>query len=234
LHFLIAAPLAILTCALLGSVQDRGLWRPLRKRGTGLIAMLVVSIGLGIFLRYTILFFFGGSTKQFNDFTGQEGISFGPVAVTPAALIGACIAILLLLATAWWLLRTRMGKASRAVSDNPALASASGIDVERVINVVWILGAGLASMGGILYSLANGVNWLMGFQLLLLVFAGVTVGGLGTAFGALLGSLLVGVLLQMSTLFIPSELKNLGALVILIVVLLIRPQGLLGRAERIG
>jgi branched-chain amino acid transport system permease protein len=196
--------------------------------------MLVVSIGLGILLRYIFLFFFGGSTKQFREYSGQAGISIGPVDVTPSALIGSGVAILLLLATAWWLLRTRMGKAYRAVADNPALASASGIDVERVINVVWILGAGLAAMGGILYSLANGVNWLEGFQLLLLVFAGVTVGGLGTAFGALAGSLLVGIMLQLSTLFIPSELKNLGALVILIVVLLVRPQGLLGKAERVG
>jgi branched-chain amino acid transport system permease protein len=74
----------------------------------------------------------------------------------------------------------------------------------------------------------------MGFQILLLVFAGVTVGGFGTAFGALLGSLIVGVLIQLSTLFIPPELKSVGALVILIVILIVRPQGLLGRRERIG
>lgn len=234
LHFLIAAPLALLVCGALGGLQDRALWRPLRKRGTGLIAMLVVSIGLGIFLRYVILFFFGGSTKQFAQYAAQPGLDLGPVTLTPSALTGAAVAVALLLGTAWWLLKTRMGKASRAVADNPALASASGIDVERVINVVWILGALLAAMGGILYSLANGINWLMGFQLLLLVFAGVTLGGLGTAFGALVGSLLVGVLIQVSTLFIPTELKNVGALAILIVVLLLRPQGLLGRAERVG
>ena len=127
-----------------------------------------------------------------------------------------------------------MGKASRAVADNPALASASGIDVERVINVVWIFGATLAAFGGILLALNRGVNWQMGFQILLLIFAGVTVGGLGTAFGALVGCLLVGVLIEVSTLFVPPELKSLGALAILIVVLLIRPQGILGRRERVG
>jgi len=139
-----------------------------------------------------------------------------------------------LLATILWLQRSRKGKASRAISDNPALASASGIDVEQVISRVWIIGAALAALSGIVFSLNNGVNWLQGFQLLLLVFAGVVVGGLGTAYGALLGSLIVGVLIQMSTLFIPPELKNLGALVVLIAILLVRPQGILGRAERIG
>jgi neutral amino acid transport system permease protein len=74
----------------------------------------------------------------------------------------------------------------------------------------------------------------MGFQILLLVFAGVILGGLGTAFGALVGSLLVGLMIQLSTLFIPEEMKNVGALLVLIVVLLIRPQGILGRAERVG
>ena len=144
------------------------------------------------------------------------------------------MAVLLLCITAWWLMKTRLGKASRAVSDNPALASSSGIDVERVINVVWILGATLAAFSGILLAMSQGANWAMGFSILLLVFAGATLGGFGTAFGALVGSLVVGIIIELSTLFIPPELKNVGALVVLIVILLIRPQGILGRRERVG
>ena len=234
LPFLLAAAVAVLVCGLLGGVQDRLLWRRLRKRGTGLIAMLVVSIGFGILLRYVFLFFFGGNTRQFNAYSGQAGIQIGPVVMTPKAIFAAIIAIVFLLATAYWLLRTRSGKASRAISDNPALASASGIDVEKVINQVWIFGAALAGLAGIIYSLNNGVNWYQGFQILLLVFAGVTLGGLGTAFGAIVGSLIVGVMIQVSTLFVPPELKNVGALLILIIILLIRPQGILGRRERVG
>ena len=234
LPFLVAAPLAVLFGAFFGWAQDAGLWRPLRKRGTGLIAMLVVSIGFGIFLRYSYLLIFGGSTQQFAEFSGQAGLQVGPVLITPKSMIASAISVVALLATILWLQRSRKGKASRAISDNPALASASGIDVEQVISRVWIIGAALAALSGIVFSLNNGVNWLQGFQLLLLVFAGVVVGGLGTAYGALLGSLIVGVLIQMSTLFIPPELKNLGALVVLIAILLVRPQGILGRAERIG
>jgi neutral amino acid transport system permease protein len=99
---------------------------------------------------------------------------------------------------------------------------------------VWALGGALATLGGVLFGLAEQVSWQMGFQLLLLMFAGVILGGLGTAFGALVGSLLVGLMVQLSTLVISPELKNVGAFVVLILVLLVRPHGLLGRAERIG
>ena len=232
--FVISVVLAVIVCGALGGVQDRILWRPLRKRGTGLVAMLVISIGLGIFLRNLFLFIAGGDTQIFAEYGGQAGLDIGPVSITPKALIGTAIAIVLLLATAYWLLRTRMGKASRAVADNPALASASGIDVERVINAIWILGAGLAAYGGVLYSMSNGVAFLEGFNILLLIFAAVTLGGLGTAFGALVGSLVVGLAINLSTLFIPTELKSVGVLAIMIVTLLVRPQGLLGRRERVG
>lgn len=233
LPFVVSAILALLLSAAFGWAQDAGLWRPLRRRGTSLIAMLVVSIGFGILLRYVFLFFFGGSFRQY-DYAGQAGLQIGPIAITPKSLIASCVAILALAATITWLLRSRMGKASRAISDNPALASASGIDVERVISRVWIIGTTLAALGGIIFSLNNGVSWQQGFAMLMLVFAGVVLGGLGSAFGALVGSLIVGVLIQLSTLIIPPELKELGALVVLIVLLLIRPQGILGRPERIG
>ena len=133
-----------------------------------------------------------------------------------------------------WLSRSHMGKASRAVSDNPALASSSGIEVERVIRAVWILGATLASFAGIMVTVNQGVSFVMGQDLLLLIFAAVTLGGLGTINGALIGSLVIGVSIQLSTLFIPTELKYVGALVILIIILLVRPQGILGKKGRIG
>lgn len=234
LPFILAAALGVLSCGLFGALNDWGLWKPLRKKGVSLIAMLVVSIGFGILLRYIYLFFFGGDTESYASYSGQAGLVFGPIDITPKALVGSLVAVIALVLTMLWLNLTKNGKASRAVSDNPALASASGINVERVINQVWIIGAALAGLAGTIYSLSVGVNWLEGFQLLLLVFAGVVLGGLGTALGAIVGSLIVGVLLQVSTLFIPTELKTVGALAIMIIILLVRPQGLLGRRERVG
>ena len=151
-------------------------------------------------------------------------------ALVPAfgRLAGGLVAVGLALA------KTRIGKAMRAVADNRDLAESSGIDVEKVIRWVWISGSALAGLGGVLFGMTESVNWEMGFRILLLMFAGVTLGGLGTAYGALLGSLIAGVFIQMSTLVIPGDMKNIGALLALVIILLVRPQGLLGRKERIG
>ena len=232
---LVAAPIGVLLGAFIsGFLQDRYLWKPLRKRGTGLIAMLVVSIGLAIFLRYFFLFLFGGDTRQLPQYAGQAGLEFGLVSITPKSILTTSIGIILIILATLWLLKTRMGKASRAVSDNPALASASGIDVQKVIRAVWVLGAALATYAGVIITINQGVSFLMGQDMLLLIFAAVTLGGLGTANGALVGSLIIGLFVQLSTLFIPTELKYVGALIVLIIILVVRPQGILGKKERIG
>ena len=102
-----------------------------------------------------------------------------------------------------------------------------------MISQVWVWGAALAALSGVFFGLDQ-VKWDFGFRILLLVFAAVVLGGLGSAYGALLGSLIVGLVINLSTLFIDAEVKNMVALVILAVALMVRPQGLLGRAERIG
>ncbi len=136
------------------------------------------------------------------------------------------------------LLRTRIGRATRAVSDNPALASASGIDTDKVIRLVWTVAMGLAGLSGLLYALVvNGIKWDSGLQILLLLFAAVTLGGLGTAFGALIGALIIGLVVELSpVLGMPGDFKYATALLILILLLLVRPQGLLGKAaaSRLG
>jgi neutral amino acid transport system permease protein len=235
LPVVIAALIAVVLSAFIsGFLQDRYLWKPLRKRGTGLIAMLVVSIGFAIFLRYFFLFLFGGDTRQLPQYAGQAGLELGLVNITPKSILTTIIGIGFIVFATLWLLTTRMGKASRAVADNPALASASGIDVQKVIRAVWILGAALAGYAGVIVTVNQGVSFLMGQDMLLLIFAAVTLGGLGTANGALVGSLIIGLFVQLSTLFIPTELKYVGALVVLILILIVRPQGILGRTERIG
>lgn len=235
LKVFLAIPLAVLLSAFIGGyLQDKFLWQPLRKRGTGLIAALIVSIGLAILIRYFFLFIFGGDTRQLPEYAGQPGLSLGLVSITPKSIITSSIGLAMLIGATLWLSRSHMGKASRAVADNPALASSSGIEVERVIRAVWILGATLASFAGIMVTVNQGVSFVMGQDLLLLIFAAVTLGGLGTINGALIGSLVIGVSIQLSTLFIPTELKYVGALLILIIILLVRPQGILGKKGRIG
>jgi len=231
----IAIITSLVLSAALGWSLDAVIWKPLRRKGVGLVQLMIVSIGLSLALRYTFQLFYGGSTEQLPGATLPSDIRFGAVALSWVDLVSMGVSILVLLAVAFFLLRTRIGKATRAVSDNASLAAASGIDVDRVIRIVWVLGAVLAGLSGILWAYFRpGVSWDMGFQILLLVFAAVTLGGLGTAFGALVGSLIVGLFVELSTLWLPSDMKYVGALVILILVLLFRPQGILGRRERIG
>jgi neutral amino acid transport system permease protein len=231
----ITIPVALALSAGLGLALDAGIWRPLRKRGIGLTQLLIVSIGLSLALRYIIQFFIGGGTYQLPG-SGEASIQlFGSVSLSITDMVSMVVSIIVLAAVAWWLVNTRTGKATRAISDNASLAAASGINVDSVVRTVWILSAGLAGLSGILWAYFRpGIKWDMGGQILLLIFAAITLGGLGTAFGALVGSLIVGMLVEVSTLWIPSDLKYVGALVVLIVVLLVRPQGILGRRERIG
>ena len=217
-----------------GAALERGLWRPLRRHGVGLVAMMVVSIGLGLLVRNVLLYFFGGSSRPYGDYFGQRAWEWGPISIAPRDLVAIVISVLALLAVAFALQRTRFGKATRAVADNRDLAASSGIDVDRVVLLVWAGGTSLAVLGGVLYGLSEQVNTRFGFELLLLMFAGITLGGLGTAYGALVGSFLVGWMVNVSTLWIAPDLKNIGALLVLIVILLVRPQGILGTAERVG
>ena len=101
--------------------------------------------------------------------------------------------------------------------------------------MVWIAGGALAGLGGVLYGTMFRVSYDFGFQpMLLLMFAGIILGGLGTAYGAMIGSLVVGLVTELSVVYFPNELKTAWALGVLVIVLLVRPQGLLGRRERIG
>jgi branched-chain amino acid transport system permease protein len=226
---------AVIMSALFGFTLDTALWRPLRRKGIGIVQVMIVSIGLSLLVRYVFLYFIGGGTYQLPG-AGEARITlFGTVALSVTDMVSMAVSVVVLLAVAWWLLRTRTGKATRAISDNPSLAAASGIDVDRVIRIVWILAAALAGLAGILWAYFRpGIKWDMGTQILLLVFGAIVLGGLGTAFGALIGAIIVGLLVEVSTLWIPSDIKYVGALVVLIAVLLVKPQGLLGRKERIG
>ncbi|WP_182113795.1 MULTISPECIES: branched-chain amino acid ABC transporter permease [unclassified Actinotalea] len=234
LPLLVSGALAVVLAAASGWLQDAAIWKPLRTKRVGMTQQLIVTIGLAITLQYVYQFFLGGSSLRIVR-SNPATVTFGPVFITQQSLVSVGLAVLALGAVSYFLVGTRIGRATRAVSDNPALAAASGISVDRIIRLVWTLGAGLAGLGGVTMGLyLNATAWNMGSTLLLLMFAAVTLGGLGTAFGALVGSVVIGLVVELSNLVIPSDMRYAGALVILILVLLLRPQGILGRAERIG
>jgi len=229
-----AALMAVILGGLLGWAADAGVFARLRRRGTGLIAQMVITIGLSILIRYVYLYLFGGTGRFFRSYAGQQAITIGPIAVTYKDIVAMTIALVALIGVGLTLQLTRAGRAMRAVSDDRDLAESSGIDVQRVIRWVWVAGAALAALGGVLLGQSDVIRWDVGSQILLLLFAGVILGGLGTAYGALVGCILVGLGIQLSTLFLASELRSIGALLLMILILLIRPQGLMGRKERVG
>lgn len=229
-----SAVFAILVGGVTGWIQNDLVWAPLRRRHVGTMQQMIVTIGLSMALQYTYQFFFGGSTLGITMHV-PEGFQIGPITTDAPTLLSAAIAIAVIVGVTVFLYGTRIGRATRAVSDNSALAAASGINVERVVRVVWILSTSLAALSGVLMGIyLNGVAWNTGALLLLLMFSAVTLGGLGTANGALVGSLIIGVVADMSSLVIPNDMRYASALAILIIVLLIRPQGLFGKSQRVG
>jgi branched-chain amino acid transport system permease protein len=231
---LISAPIVVVLGGLFGLALNVFIFGKLRKRGVGLISQLVVSVGLSIVLRNMYLYQFGGRTKPLNDFSQQTVMRLGPTSITPRDLTTAILSLLVLVAVALFIQKSRTGKAIRAVSDNPTLASSTGIDTQRIIRIVWFAGGALAALGGIFRGLDEQVGFEMGSRLVFLMFAAITLGGLGSAFGALVGGVLVGIFVEMASLVVPAELKNAPALLILIIVLVLRPQGILGRKQRVG
>jgi branched-chain amino acid transport system permease protein len=231
----VAIPIAVVLSAGLGLLLDVLIWRPLRRKRVGTVQLMIVSIGLSLTLRYIFQFFIGGGTTQLPYAAIEKIPLFGVVQLSVIDMASIAICLVVIVGFALWLTYSRVGKATRAISDNSPLAAASGIDVDAVVRVVWTVAGAMAGLAGILYAYYRpGLKWDMGTQVLLLMFAAVTLGGLGTAFGALIGSIIVGLLVELSTLWIPADLKFAGALFVLIVILLFRPQGILGRRERIG
>lgn len=216
-----------------GFVQDLGLWKPLRKRRVPLIPLMIVSIGLSLALRYLFQFIFGPGLLV-TPSSSDAVLTLGPVPLRFTDISSPIICLVVLLLVAFALLRTRIGKATRAVADNRSLAAATGINVERVIRIVWIAGGALAGLSGALLGYYQPVSWQSGASILLLIFAAVTLGGFGTAFGALIGSIIISLIVDLSTIVIPSNLKLVAALGVMILVLIFKPQGILGRKDRIG
>ncbi len=249
----LAAPIAIIAGGFFGLLTNEVVYSPLRRRKIGLISQMIVSVGISIVLKNVFLRIVGGRPKTFASFKNQVCQQMGPVCVTPRETITAVISLVLLVLVGVALQKTRIGKATRAVSDNSELASSTGIDSQKIIRIVWLVGGMLAAAGGIFRGLDESASPFLGGGLLFLMFAGITFGGLGSAYGALVGSFVIGLFVETSVIGIPiapggglpapfswlhtgvpSELKVVPAYVAMIIVLLVRPQGILGRRERVG
>ena len=237
LNFAFSCILAVIICGLFGGLLELILFRPLRKGNVGNIAVLVVTIGLSIFIRHLYLLFATGKVQNFPlELERRQTYLFFDM--TPRNLKVLIIGILVMILIGLLLTYTKLGKAMRAVRDSEELSSVSGINSDNIILITWISSSMLAGLAGVFQATINDVRWNMGFLILLLIFAGTVLGGIGTSFGAMVGGLIIGILVQVSV-GLPfmeghTEAKNAVALGIMIVILLFRPQGIFGQKERIS
>lgn len=231
---IVAGVVGVAAGALLGGALEYAVWRPARRLHTNLLQMLVVSIGVSIVLRYALFIWFGGETKPFGALAIQEQWHFLGISMAPREVWVSVISLLAFVALYLFLKHTPLGLQMRAVADSPELARASAVRSGRVLLAVWVLAGALGGLGGVLLGVSEQVNWLMGYRLILLIFAGVILGGLGSVWGSVWGCLCVGVVVEVSASYLGSDLKYITAFVAMILVLMVKPTGLFARAERIG
>ena len=237
LNFAISCFLAILVCGLFGGLLEVFLFRPLRKNDVGNIAVLVVTIGLSILVRHLYLLFATGKVQNF-PLELQRRQTYLFFDMTPRNFNVLIAGIIVMIIVGLLLTYTRLGKAMRAVRDSEELSSVSGINSDNIILITWVSSSMLAGLAGIFQATINDVRWNMGFLILLLIFAGTVLGGIGTSFGAMVGGLMIGIMVQVSV-GLPfmeghTEAKNAVALAVMILILLFRPQGIFGKKERIS
>ncbi len=229
---------AVVVTAALSILLEFVLWRPMRRRGAKFVSLFVTSIGLALVLR-SLMLLVGGAAQHTYAVNVFQVYSWHGIRLSESQVIavGISIAAIVLLAIA--LARSTIGRSMRALSDNSELASVAGIDVDRVVSITWLVAGGLAGLAGVLAGLIQtSFDPNLGFTLLLPVFAAVVVGGIGSAYGALVGGLLLGLVEELSTWThlaggVNPTYKPVVAFVVLIAVLLVRPTGILGRARTV-
>lgn len=231
LHPVIAGVCAILLTMVLAVGLEYGLWRPMRSTGAGITSLFLVSVGLALVLRHALQWYFGTTPNRYRVDVFQV-YDVGLFRISQNQITVIIAAFVLIITLALFLARARTGKAMRALSDNRDLAQVSGIDTDRIVTLTWILAGGLAGLSGMLLavlqaSLTPNTGWFF----LLPIFAAVILGGVGSAYGALAGGLVIGLVMELSGLIIPLAYKNAAAFTVMILVLIVRPQGILGKAR---
>jgi neutral amino acid transport system permease protein len=206
-------------------VSEKLLWSPMRDRRATSTTLIIISIGLALFIRNGIILFWGGDNQAYNLPVASALDIFG-IRIAYYRIVVVALAILAILGLHYLLQNTKIGKAMRAVADNIDLARVSGINVDQVVIWTWVIAAGLTALGGGMYGLITAVRPNMGWFLILPMFASVILGGIGNPYGAIAGAFVIGIAQEVGTYWLPTEYKLGVALFIMILVLLIRPQGL--------
>jgi neutral amino acid transport system permease protein len=221
---------AMAMTALLGVLFERVMWGPMRARKAGLLQLLLMSIGLAFLIRYGVQYAWGTEIRAL-DVNNTSTVEFLGLRIGRTELVVIVVGFAVLIATGLMLKLSLLGKKMRALADDLDLAETAGIDTSRVVLFTWVLAGALAGLAGVLAGALTDLRPELGFALLLPIFAAVILGGIGDAFGALAGGIVLGLMIEWSTLYIDFRWKTAVGFVVLILVLILRPQGILGRAR---
>jgi neutral amino acid transport system permease protein len=223
---------AIAMTALLGAMFERVMWGPMRAKKAGLLQLLLMSIGLAFLIRYGVQYVWGTEIRSL-DVNDIATVQFLGLRIGRTEFIVIVVGFVVLIATGLILKYSLLGKRMRALADNLDLAETAGIDTSRVVLYTWLFAGGLAGLAGVLAGAVTDVRPELGFGLLLPIFAAVILGGIGDAFGALAGGIVLGLVIEWSTLLIEPRWKTAIGFGVLILALIVRPQGIFGRARAI-
>jgi len=220
--------IGMITTAGVAVVIDKILYKRLRAAGS--VTLLIASVGVAFILRNLIQFVWGPQPRYYiKEIQITQRIPFLGIRIKPDEIFIILIATCLVISLHLFLKNSKMGKAMRATSDNAGLARVSGINTESVIKWTWAIGSALAAAGGILAGIENKfITPNFGWDMLLFIFAAVVLGGVGSPYGAILGGMVIGLSGEVSTAFIPTSYKPAVAFIIMVVMLLVKPRGLLG------
>jgi neutral amino acid transport system permease protein len=232
LPLVVAVFWAMIATAVLGLLFERVLWGPMRAKHAGFLQLILMSLGLAFVLRAVFTWFWGTEVRVL-DVNVTSTVEFLGLRIGQTQLIVVIVGVGVLIAVGLMLRLTTLGKRMRALSDDLELAETAGIDTRRVINYTWIFAGALAGLAGVLAASVTDLYPELGFELLLPIFAAVILGGIGDAFGALAAGLLIGVMTEWSTLVIDARWKTGVGFVVLVLALIIRPQGIFGKAKAI-
>jgi branched-chain amino acid transport system permease protein len=213
-------------------VIDRLVFRRIRQRGD-MLSMVFASFGVALILRNVIGLIFGlGTTLYSKDIAFAVIISLDPLLmVRPDQIAVLGVALVLMLVLHLVLSRTIFGYALRAVAENASLAQVNGINLGRIVVAVWLIGGALAAAAGVFYGLTNQITPVIGRDLLMPVFAAAIVGGIGSVYGAAMGGFLVGLAANLALVILPSGYSPSVPFLIILVVLILRPNGMFGEAR---
>ena len=225
--FLLVILIAAALTAGLGILLDFILFRFLRRSNI-VVSIVIASFGASLMLRNIIVFVWGAQPQYYSKTIAIARPVFPGVRLTNDEMFVVVLAVVLMVLLHLFLTRTRMGKAMRAVSDNEGLAAVTGINVENIVKLVWVVGAGLAAVAGVFFGLTVQVAPNMGFNLILPMFAAAILGGIGSIYGAVLGGLIVGLAQSVSVIFIDPAYKPAVAFGLMFLILLVYPAGILG------